>query len=148
MHKGGLGWILGELAGDRQVKTRADDAMDVDGQAQGAVPKKATTAPGSVVQSKKMVDLESMAFSQGGHLMSNKRMQLPDGSFKRAKRGYEEVHVPAPKQKPTAPLRLATWCPSRTCLYGRGRDSPASRLLTVSRANFTPRRWVQMNQFS
>ncbi|KAI0312601.1 hypothetical protein OF83DRAFT_1066919 [Amylostereum chailletii] len=102
MREKGLGWILRELAGDRQVKIRADDAMDVDGQAQGAVPKKATIAPGSVVQPKKMVDLESMAFSQGGHLMSNKRVQLPDGSFKRAKKGYEEVHVPAPKQKHTA----------------------------------------------
>ena len=33
--------------------------------------------------------------------MSNKKCKLPDGSFKRAKKGYEEIHVPAPKQKPT-----------------------------------------------
>lgn len=30
--------------------------------------------------------------------MSNKKCKLPDGSFKRAKKGYEEIHVPAPKQ--------------------------------------------------
>ncbi|KAI9444012.1 Sec63-domain-containing protein [Lactarius indigo] len=101
MREKGLGWILRELAGDRQAKANADDAMDVDDQAKSAqVPKTATLAPGSVVQPKKTVDLESMAFSQGGHLMSNKTTKLPQGSFKRAKKGYEEIHVPAPKSKP------------------------------------------------
>lgn len=101
MREKGLGWILRDLAGDRQTKTNAEDAMDVDEQAKSAqVPKTATLAPGSVVQPKKTVDLESMAFSQGGHLMSNKTTKLPQGSFKRAKKGYEEIHVPAPKSKP------------------------------------------------
>ena len=98
MREKGVGWILRELAGDRQAKAKADDAMDVDQKTE--VPKTATLAPGSTVQPKKTVDLESMAFSQGGHLMTNKKCKLPDGSFKRAKKGYEEIHVPAPKQKP------------------------------------------------
>jgi pre-mRNA-splicing helicase BRR2 len=103
MREKGLGWILRELAGDRQAKAHAEDAMDVDDQAKPAqVPKTATLAPGSVVQPKKTVDLESMIFSQGGHLMSNKTTKLPQGSFKRAKKGYEEIHVPAPKSKPLA----------------------------------------------
>ncbi|TFK32698.1 Sec63 Brl domain-containing protein [Crucibulum laeve] len=100
MREKGVGWILRELAGDRQgKKARGDDAMDVD-EEKPKVPKTATLAPGSTVQPKRTVDLESMAFSQGGHLMSNKKCKLPDGSFKRAKKGYEEIHVPAPKQKP------------------------------------------------
>jgi pre-mRNA-splicing helicase BRR2 len=41
-----------------------------------------------------------MAFSQGGHLMSNKKCKLPDGSFKRSKKGYKEIHIPAPKKQP------------------------------------------------
>jgi len=99
MREKGLGWILRELAGDRQAKSSTNvDAMDVDKPA--VVPKTATLAPGSTLQPKRTVDLESMAFSQGGHLMSNKKCKLPDGSFKRAKKGYEEIHVPAPKQKP------------------------------------------------
>jgi len=99
MREKGLGWILRELAGDRQAKSSANvSAMDVDKPA--VVPKTATLAPGSTVQPRRTVDLESMAFSQGGHLMSNKKCKLPDGSFKRAKKGYEEIHVPAPKQKP------------------------------------------------
>lgn len=32
--------------------------------------------------------------------MLNKKCKLPEGSFKRAKKGFEEIHVPAPKQKP------------------------------------------------
>jgi pre-mRNA-splicing helicase BRR2 len=99
MREKGVGWILRELAGDRQAKPRSD-AMDVD-EPKIEVPKTATVAPGSIVQPKRTVDLDSMAFSQGGHLMSNKKCKLPDGSFKRAKKGYEEIHVPPPKQKPT-----------------------------------------------
>lgn len=101
MREKGLGWILRDLAGDRKTKTRVSDAMDVDKPAV-QVPKTATLAPGSTVQPKRTVDLEGMAFSQGGHLMSNKKCKLPEGSFKRAKKGYEEIHVPAPK-KPNVP---------------------------------------------
>jgi pre-mRNA-splicing helicase BRR2 len=98
MREKGVGWILRELAGDRQAKKVQDDVMDVD-EKKPAVPKTATLAPGSTVQPKRMVDLESMAFSQGGHLMSNKKCKLPEGSFKRARKGYEEIHVPAPPKK-------------------------------------------------
>ncbi|EPQ53751.1 Sec63-domain-containing protein [Gloeophyllum trabeum ATCC 11539] len=100
MREKGVGWILRELAGDRQAKARDADAMDVDQDAKKVdVPKTGTLAPGSTVQPKRVVDLESMAFSQGGHLMSNKKCKLPEGSFKRARKGFEEIHVPAPKKK-------------------------------------------------
>lgn len=98
MREKGVGWILRELAGDRQTKSRGD-AMDVD-QVKPVVPKTATLAPGSTLQPKKTIDLESMAFTQGGHLMANKTCRLPEGSLKRAKKGYEEIHVPAPSQAP------------------------------------------------
>ncbi|KAJ7343359.1 putative RNA helicase [Mycena albidolilacea] len=100
MREKGVGWILRELAGDRQAtKAKPSDAMDVDDDSKRNVPKTATLAPGSTLQPKRTVDLESMAFSQGGHLMSNKKCKLPEGSFKRARKGYEEIHVPAPKKK-------------------------------------------------
>lgn len=101
MREKGVGWILRELAGDRQAKAPNADAMEVDKEEKpSTVPKTATLAPGTTVQPKRTIDLESMAFSQGGHLMSNKKCKLPDGSFKRARKGYEEIHVPEPKQKP------------------------------------------------
>lgn len=106
MREKGLGWILRDLAGDRKTKTRSSDAMDVDQKQAVQVPKTATMAPGSTVQPKKTVDLEGMAFSQGGHLMSNKKCKLPEGSFKRTKKGYEEIHVPAPKKTVPPPGEL------------------------------------------
>ncbi|KAJ8517086.1 hypothetical protein ONZ45_g5700 [Pleurotus djamor] len=99
MREKGVGWILRELAGDRQAKAKADDAMDVD-EPKATVPKTATLAPGSTVQPKRTLDLESMVFSQGGHLMTNKKCKLPEGSFKRSRKGFEEIHVPAPPKKP------------------------------------------------
>ncbi|XP_075249167.1 U5 small nuclear ribonucleoprotein 200 kDa helicase-like [Convolutriloba macropyga] len=48
----------------------------------------------------KAIDLEDLAFSQGSHLMSNKKCHLPEGSFRKQKKGYEEVHVPALRPKP------------------------------------------------
>jgi pre-mRNA-splicing helicase BRR2 len=77
--------------------------MNIDDQAKRMqVPKTTTLALRSVVQPKKMLDLENMAFSQGGYLMSNKTTKLPQGSFEHTKKGYEEIHVPAPKSKPVA----------------------------------------------
>jgi len=105
MREKGVGWILRELAGGKQTK-KESDAMDVDETAKVEVPKTATLAPGSTVQPKRVLDLESMAFSQGGHLMSNKKCKLPEGSFKRSKKGYEEIHVPAPKSKPVTDSEL------------------------------------------
>lgn len=51
---------------------------------------------------RQVLDLEDLVFAQGSHFMANKRCQLPDGSFRRQRKGYEEVHVPALKPKPFA----------------------------------------------
>jgi pre-mRNA-splicing helicase BRR2 len=45
------------------------------------------------------LSLEDLAFANGSHFMANKRCQLPEGSFRRQEKGYEEVHVPALKPK-------------------------------------------------
>lgn len=101
MREKGVGWILKELRGDiikpAQVPGGGDATMlDAD-----KSTLKGTLAPGSSAPPpRKVLDLESMAFAQGGRLMSNKKCKLPEGSFKRSKKGYEEVHVPAPKPAP------------------------------------------------
>ena len=59
-----------------------------------------SSAPGS--KPEKTLDLDSLSFSAGGHLMSNRRVELPEGSWRAQKKGYEEVHVPALKAKPYA----------------------------------------------
>ena len=50
--------------------------------------------------SRKVLDIEELTFPHGSHFMANKRCQLPSGSFRQTKKGYEEVHVPALKAKP------------------------------------------------
>lgn len=49
---------------------------------------------------RKVLDLEDLAFALGSHFMANKRCQLPGGSYRQTKKGFEEVHVPALKPKP------------------------------------------------
>jgi pre-mRNA-splicing helicase BRR2 len=71
-----------------------------------------------------VLDLDSLTFLQGGvllvvslcvflycfethslvigHLMSNKQCKLPAGSFRKQKKGYEEVYVPGLKSPPFA----------------------------------------------
>ncbi|GLJ51622.1 hypothetical protein SUGI_1097110 [Cryptomeria japonica] len=51
---------------------------------------------------RQMLDLDSISFHQGGLLMANKRCELPPGSLRITKKGYEEVHVPPLKAKPLA----------------------------------------------
>jgi pre-mRNA-splicing helicase BRR2 len=49
---------------------------------------------------RQLLDLDSLAFHQGGLFMANKKCELPPGSFRTPHKGYEEVHVPALKAKP------------------------------------------------
>ncbi|KAJ3992635.1 putative RNA helicase [Lentinula boryana] len=87
MRERGLGWILKELTGERREVAK----MDVD---EPHAQEKEINAPRL-----KTIDLSAMAFSQGGHLMSNKKCVLPQGSIKRSRKGWDEVHVPAPKSR-------------------------------------------------
>ncbi|XP_020102625.1 DExH-box ATP-dependent RNA helicase DExH12-like [Ananas comosus] len=52
---------------------------------------------------RQLLDLDSMAFHQGGLLMANKKCELPPGSYRDPHKGYEEVYVPALKPKAFAP---------------------------------------------
>ncbi|KII64997.1 U5 small nuclear ribonucleoprotein helicase [Thelohanellus kitauei] len=47
-----------------------------------------------------VVDIETLSFKEGSHLMSNKKCHLPEGSYRKQRKGYEEVFVPAPKNLP------------------------------------------------
>ncbi|KAK1376654.1 hypothetical protein POM88_032847 [Heracleum sosnowskyi] len=50
---------------------------------------------------RQLLDLESLAFSQGGLFMANRKCELPSGSYRKHNKDYE-VHVPALKPKPLA----------------------------------------------
>ncbi|KAJ8969793.1 hypothetical protein NQ314_001578 [Rhamnusium bicolor] len=57
------------------------------------------TGSAQVAGARHLIDFEDLVFQQGSHFMANKRCQLPDGSFRKQRKGYEEVHVPALKPK-------------------------------------------------
>lgn len=105
MREKGLNWILKQLRGDANgisQKAQGGIPMDLDDASKARVQKmtsRATLAPGSTAQPRKAVDLEAMAFSQGAHLNTSSKVRLPEGSFKRSGKGYEEIHVPAPPKK-------------------------------------------------
>lgn len=48
----------------------------------------------------KLLDLDDLTFAQGSHFMANKRCQLPEGTYRKQQKGYEEIHVPALQPRP------------------------------------------------
>lgn len=81
----------------------ADETMEARSQRKRREENEDTGGPGGQVQgTRNLIDLEDLIFAQGSHFMANKRCQLPDGSFRKQRKGYEEVHVPALKPKPFA----------------------------------------------
>lgn len=115
MRDAALDWILTDLK-ETKVTTKITNgaAKQRESQQEDDVEME-HVAPVATSQPKQTVDLQALAFEQGGHFMSNKKVKLPEGSFKRSKKGYEEVHVPAPKPKPmgeTEKLRPITSLPN------------------------------------
>lgn len=107
-HKNILDELLGQGVKDdpdraRPAKKMKMDLMDIDVPAiatNGAV--KAEQKDGALVgglQPRKLLNLDNLVFDQGNHLMTNPNVKLPTGSTKRTFKGYEEIHVPAPKPK-------------------------------------------------
>ncbi|KAF9159441.1 DEIH-box ATPase [Actinomortierella ambigua] len=109
MREKGLDWIIKGLGnqtsgGKSDLRRRAAGQEPVAAGPMAALPKEKGPAPTTAVP-RQLLDLEAMSFAQGNHLMSNKKVIVPEGSFQRQKKGYEEVHVPPPK-KPTEDRKL------------------------------------------
>ena len=88
----GRWWVAGK---SRSIR---EEARGLKGE--GAAEEGAAAATGPAAAGRRVLELDALAFQQGGHLMSNKRCELPAGSYRTQKKGYEEVHVPALKPKP------------------------------------------------
>ncbi|KAI9802245.1 MAG: hypothetical protein M1825_002966 [Sarcosagium campestre] len=92
------------VTGDSKSKLKMD-LMDIDVPAasngtdkQAADARKDGALTGGL-QPRRLITLENLVFDQGNHLMTNPNVKLPQGSTKRTFKGYEEIHVPAPKKK-------------------------------------------------
>ncbi|KAL8756676.1 MAG: hypothetical protein Q9199_002760 [Rusavskia elegans] len=103
--------ILSELQGQSEAhpgKNIKLDLMDVDipnSQTNGADQAMKDGALVGGLQPKRLINLENLVFDQGNHLMTNPNVKLPQGSTKRTFKGYEEIHVPAPKSRRDADER-------------------------------------------
>ncbi|RFU79696.1 hypothetical protein TARUN_2522 [Trichoderma arundinaceum] len=103
----GLQWILNELRGksgaDGDKAGKGGIKMDIDVPASFTAEGPKTERPeGHLVgglQPKRLINLDNLVFDQGNHLMTNPKVRLPEGSTKRSFKGYEEIHVPAPKKR-------------------------------------------------
>ena len=105
----GYGGLLEELRGrtvdasDRKATKMKADLMDIDIPSSSALPsgleKPQDGGLTGGLQPRKTIELENLIFEQGNHLMTNASVKLPQGSTKRTFKGYEEIHVPAPKRK-------------------------------------------------
>ena len=83
-------------------KLKLDHLMEIDlprgpSEEVGKSKKDGSLAGG--LQPKRLINLENLVFDQGNHLMTNPNVKLPQGSTKRTFKGYEEIHVPAPKPR-------------------------------------------------
>ncbi|KAI0125930.1 Sec63 Brl domain-containing protein [Xylariales sp. AK1849] len=102
----GVRWILDELRGKKpaggQKKMEIKMDIDVPASFSNGETSKPERAEGQLVgglQPRKTINLENLIFDQGNHLMTNPKVRLPEGSTKRTFKGYEEIHVPAPKKR-------------------------------------------------
>ncbi|KAF2186853.1 Sec63-domain-containing protein [Zopfia rhizophila CBS 207.26] len=89
-----------DLSGPKRMKM---DLMDIDipAESKDATMTDAPRHEGLIggLQPKRLINLENLVFDQGNHLMTNPNVKLPQGSTRRQFKGYEEIHVPAPKAK-------------------------------------------------
>lgn len=63
------------------------------------VPVKKTKTEASPRQPQ-IVDLESLVFDQGSHLMTNTKVRLPPGSYQQTKKSYDIITIPPPSAPP------------------------------------------------
>ncbi|KAF2835475.1 pre-mRNA-splicing factor brr2 [Patellaria atrata CBS 101060] len=121
---------------DRTSKKKlAVELMDVDVPAESRdavmVDQKDSGLKGGL-QPKRLINLENLIFDQGNHLMTNPNVKLPQGSTKRTFKGYEEIHVPAPKAKKDAnePENLPTSELPEWARQGFGSSKSLNRIQT------------------
>lgn len=110
MNDTGNGDILNALKVDRVKKNSrrrgvVEDAMQIEEQEERGEDKQELAD--AVYVPRATLDLEALAFAQGGHLMSNKKCRLPEGSFKKTLKGYEEIHVPVQKAGPVKDKKVS-----------------------------------------
>lgn len=86
---------IGEFASKARREARALNKIKLSGEDKIDETFATTENKSIVAPHDKVLNLDDLTFAEGAHLMTNKRCELPDKSWRAQKKGYEEVHVPA-----------------------------------------------------
>ncbi|KAJ2713418.1 Pre-mRNA-splicing helicase BRR2 [Coemansia spiralis] len=93
MRELGLAWIIGARTGaEAPDSAAAAGSADADAASAPAAPREFMPT--------QALSLAELAFTQGGHLMTNDKWVPPRGAVKTVMAGYEEIRVPAPEKLP------------------------------------------------
>ncbi|KAJ1995334.1 Pre-mRNA splicing [Coemansia sp. RSA 1358] len=107
MRELGLAWIVAARNGDEAEETAAGETRRATQpeKSEAESSKKASTEKHTAAEAKEYapkqsISLSDLAFTQGGHLMTNEKWVPPKGAVKAVMAGYEEIRVPAPEKLP------------------------------------------------
>ncbi|KAL9072568.1 MAG: hypothetical protein Q9157_005042 [Trypethelium eluteriae] len=128
----------GPTTGDQQPagKKMKLDLMDIDVPRQTNDTEMANSGQDGALrgglQPKRLINLENLIFDQGNHLMTNPNVKLPAGTVKHPRKGYDEIHVPAPKAKRDAnePKNMPTSDLPEWARIGFGSSKELNRIQT------------------
>lgn len=82
------------LSSNNTTRKRALDSEDEDSHIEGNSSKKNLSQKTKIPP---IIDLDTITFDQGSKLLTVNKVNLPEGSFKKVKDTYDEIHIPAPK---------------------------------------------------
>eukprot|EP01035_Chromulina_nebulosa_P017991 gene17991-23628_t len=85
---------IGEFASKARIEVQALNKAEADVNTLNIENDISINDSSNNVDEKKVLDLDSLVFQQGGHFMSNSSCELPSNSWRALRHGYEEVHVP------------------------------------------------------
>ncbi|KAI8321181.1 Sec63-domain-containing protein [Martensiomyces pterosporus] len=99
MRESGAAWIIEARNGSGALRARPDNRNGHSAAGAAAARKPEKRAQKEYVP-KQNINLSELAFTQGGHLMTNTKWVPPKGAEKIVMAGYEEIRVPAPERPP------------------------------------------------
>ncbi|KAJ1958217.1 Pre-mRNA splicing [Linderina pennispora] len=104
MRENGLGWIVDARNGieAQQQPPQQPPQQRQSASSQDVVMEEAKANEPRDFEPRQTIDLAELAFTQGGHLMTNEKWVPPKGAEKVVMPGYEEIRVPAPERPPPA----------------------------------------------
>ncbi|KAJ2555704.1 Pre-mRNA splicing, partial [Coemansia sp. RSA 1933] len=103
MRELGLAWIIAARSGEERKEAAAKGAVVAKPAGETKAPKATAAAAAeqpAAYMPTQSISLEELAFTQGGHLMTNEKWIPPKGAVKTVMGGYEEIRVPAPEKLP------------------------------------------------